>query len=875
MKATVTVCLLIATYLCCYGQSIILVPQEHQTIQAALNSANAGDSIIVSPGVYTETITWPMATDSIVLQSTDGPHCTVVDANHNGRPLSIVGDGFFDDEESLGSATVVDGFTFRNGFTDEASVNGGGVSIFRASPALKNLIIEGNHISSMRADGGGLFLGESNSSIINCIIRENTMTSDGWANGAGIHIDESQINMINCTIANNVNESEKWSYGGGIFVRESSVRMDRTTIVGNTTNGQGWSYGAGIYLDNWLDVVVVNLTGCLVKDNRPLGTRPYGSAIYSNDDVLLGLANTIITGNGPATSTLHLDEQTVSMNHCTMAYNGAGIDCRGTNLTVNNSILWDNEYLVETNDWQVASGIKIEYSTVDGGFIGEGNIDADPRFSSAGILIPSKSSPCIASADADSSLPVDYYAQPRSLPTSTNPDMGAYEVNQSPSTVLTQFYVDENLNGIRDSEEERSAAGAIIINGDQHVKNPGLNGILTEVTSDQMTISYDALGSPNWNLTSAQSTYTLALDTVPTTDTISYGIHPANSDSDLSVTMQGSPIYCGESAMIKAIVTNHGTTTESGILWVSIDSLAKEVSAAGQPFYQGENKAAWQYTDIKPGKSIERFITFKAPDMLISITGQQVRLAAEVRTTDNDIILASTLTRSPLTCKPIHNSMAVTPHRADSSIGVDETVTYTISFHNPSARVVKDIAITNALDENLDHATFQLVHCSHPSKITYTLTDSGIVEFHLRDIYLADAATANNLNYGFITYSILPESSIGDSTIVHNRASGTLDGMLPFSTNTATSIVRHELAVSTYQAHTYQESVVAFPNPSNGIVSFDREVESIEVFSYTGVHMLSATNVRMLDLQPYPSGTYIAKITSGRLHQSLIVVLAK
>jgi len=108
MKATVTVCLLIATYLCCYGQSIILVPQEHQTIQAALNSANAGDSIIVSPGVYTETITWPMATDSIVLQSTDGPHCTVVDANHNGRPLSIVGDGFFDDEESLGSATVVD-----------------------------------------------------------------------------------------------------------------------------------------------------------------------------------------------------------------------------------------------------------------------------------------------------------------------------------------------------------------------------------------------------------------------------------------------------------------------------------------------------------------------------------------------------------------------------------------------------------------------------------------------------------------------------------------------------------------------------------------------------------------------------------------------
>lgn len=64
------------------AQVTINVPEDYATIQAALNSAENGTTIIVGPGVYNENINWP-GKNSITLQSSQGRNQTTIDVSHD------------------------------------------------------------------------------------------------------------------------------------------------------------------------------------------------------------------------------------------------------------------------------------------------------------------------------------------------------------------------------------------------------------------------------------------------------------------------------------------------------------------------------------------------------------------------------------------------------------------------------------------------------------------------------------------------------------------------------------------------------------------------------------------------------------------------
>lgn len=55
-------------------------------------------------------------------------------------------------------------------------------------------------------------------------------------------------------------------------------------------------------------------------------------------------------------------------------------------------------------------------------------------------------------------------------------------------------------------------------------------------------------------------------------------------------------------------------------------------------------------------------------------------------------------------------------------------------------------------------------------------------------------------------------------------------------------------------------SVVAFPNPSNGVVSFTSVCDAISVYSATGQLLISKTNSQQVNLSGYASGVYSVKI---------------
>jgi hypothetical protein len=118
--------------------------------------------------------------------------------------------------------------------------------------------------------------------------------------------------------------------------------------------------------------------------------------------------------------------------NCTFAGNtsgqGAALDlaASGGSMTVKNSILWNNS----PKGAGSAGTIAITYSDVQGGFAGEGNIDADPMFVdlASGDYHVKSGSPCIDAGDPGTGVdPFDTDLDGTPRLAGAKLDMGAYE----------------------------------------------------------------------------------------------------------------------------------------------------------------------------------------------------------------------------------------------------------------------------------------------------------------------------------------------------------------------------------------------------------------------------------------------------------------
>ena len=109
---------------------IIRVPADQPTIQQAIDVANNGDLILVSPGTYSEHIDYHGK--AITIQSTDGPTRTTIDGNNSGTVVT------FQTQETTQS--VLTGFTIEHG----NALAGAGIMLNIASPTITKNIFRAN-----------------------------------------------------------------------------------------------------------------------------------------------------------------------------------------------------------------------------------------------------------------------------------------------------------------------------------------------------------------------------------------------------------------------------------------------------------------------------------------------------------------------------------------------------------------------------------------------------------------------------------------------------------------------------------------------------------------------------------------------------------
>ncbi len=226
-------------------QTTRLVPAQYATIQAAINAAVSGDTILVSAGVYSGAGNTALTFGGkiLTLRSAASAGQTTIQCTPTVRGISF--------ESGEDERCVLDGFTIAGGvggiFCTRSGptirnciitghVTNGGVYLFqRSRPIISNCSIVGNAGGAL---GGGVYCGlGSNPLLINTVIAGNTAT-----NGGGVFCDRtSRPTLRNCTIARN-NASTR---GGGLATVAGSTNdysspvLENCIVWGNTAPAAG------------------------------------------------------------------------------------------------------------------------------------------------------------------------------------------------------------------------------------------------------------------------------------------------------------------------------------------------------------------------------------------------------------------------------------------------------------------------------------------------------------------------------------------------------------------------------------------------------------------------------------------------------------
>ncbi|MGD8451773.1 MAG: right-handed parallel beta-helix repeat-containing protein [Phycisphaerae bacterium] len=279
-------------------------------------------------------------------------------------------------------------------------------------------VLEGFTITEGHANfyGGGMYIPNGSPTIVRCTISAN---SAGMA-GGGVWLSSGSPTIRDCTISAN-----SAGYGGaGMYSGGSSPTLTNCTFSGNSADYGGGMLNEGLYN--------LALTNCTFSGN----SASRGGGLF-NDSGSSGVTVTGCTFSGNSASNY-----------------GGGIADLSDDSAVVNCVVWGN---TSPQDPQIRGSdghLVVTYSCVQGGWEGDGNIDADPLFVDADgpddvfgteddDLHLLEGSPCINAGDnaaIPSGVTTDFEGEDRVQ--QCRVDMGADE---------TPYFEDCNSNDVADA----------------------------------------------------------------------------------------------------------------------------------------------------------------------------------------------------------------------------------------------------------------------------------------------------------------------------------------------------------------------------------------------------------------------------------------
>ena len=196
---------------------VIHVPGDQPTVQAGLDAASPGDSVLLASGTYTWTEEGSGTVDGLIAMrsgvilagSESDPSAVILDAEHLGRVFNCV---------DCGSGTRIANLTITGGSAD----HGGGLRLLGSPMSIDNCRITANSVSG---NGGGFdIMGSTGAAMTWCILGENSALY-----GGGIYCTESDVGIVNCTFIGNGAGAV-----GGLYSLRSAPILQNTIIAFGT-----------------------------------------------------------------------------------------------------------------------------------------------------------------------------------------------------------------------------------------------------------------------------------------------------------------------------------------------------------------------------------------------------------------------------------------------------------------------------------------------------------------------------------------------------------------------------------------------------------------------------------------------------------------
>ena len=304
---------------------ILIVPSEYSTIQIAIDTSTAGDTIQVSPNIYYENLI--ISEKYLTIISSGTSENTTIDGGLQDPVITC--------ENIENDKLMIRGFTIRNGVGENinGSSFGGGILSKRSRLVLEDLIIENN---SAFAGGGICFystdLFEYDCKVSNVLIQGNLASE-----GGGIFCVNHPLIVNNSTIYDN--GMDLYGSGGGIQALLSDIYLEGVYISGNQTK-----FGGGIYISNSMG----SFKGVYIINNY---SDSKGGGIWVGGDTDLDIIRSVISENYSigfgsgifvSISNLNILNSNIVNNIASSNVLGAGIYMDGGLSVINNSIIYFN-----------------------------------------------------------------------------------------------------------------------------------------------------------------------------------------------------------------------------------------------------------------------------------------------------------------------------------------------------------------------------------------------------------------------------------------------------------------------------------------------------------------------------------------------------